>query len=60
MPGTRSPNLTLLPDLAAGLREMRRVTHGPIVILSCDPALVEAFWGHLKVCTLNRAKLDEA
>lgn len=31
-------------DLAAGLREMRRVTHGPIVILSCDPALVEAFW----------------
>ncbi|WP_449255530.1 class I SAM-dependent methyltransferase [Bosea sp. (in: a-proteobacteria)] len=31
-------------DLDAGLREMRRVTRGPVVILSCDPALVEAFW----------------
>jgi SAM-dependent methyltransferase len=31
-------------DLEAGLREMRRVTRGPVVILSCDPALVEAFW----------------
>jgi SAM-dependent methyltransferase len=31
-------------DLDAGLREMRRVTRGPVVILSCDPTLVEAFW----------------
>ena len=31
-------------DLGAGLREMRRVTRGPVVILSCDPELVEAFW----------------
>lgn len=31
-------------DLDAGLREMRRVTRGPVVILSCDPDLVEAFW----------------
>lgn len=31
-------------DLEAGLREVRRVTRGPVVILSCDPELVEAFW----------------
>jgi SAM-dependent methyltransferase len=31
-------------DLAAGLREMRRVTRGPLVILSCDPDLVRDFW----------------
>jgi SAM-dependent methyltransferase len=31
-------------DLGAGLREMRRVTRGPIVILTCDPALVRRFW----------------
>lgn len=31
-------------DLDAGLREMRRVTRGPVVILSCDPELVQAFW----------------
>lgn len=31
-------------DLAAGLRELRRVTRGPVVILSCDPALVQEFW----------------
>lgn len=31
-------------DLEAGLREMRRVTRGPVVILSCDPELVQAFW----------------
>lgn len=31
-------------DLDAGLKEMRRVTRGPVVILSCDPELVEAFW----------------
>lgn len=31
-------------DLAAGLAEMRRVTKGPVVILSCDPQLVQGFW----------------
>jgi SAM-dependent methyltransferase len=32
------------PDLASGLREMRRMTRGPIVILTCDPDEVERFW----------------
>jgi SAM-dependent methyltransferase len=27
-----------------GLREMRRVTRGPVIILSCDPELVQRFW----------------
>ena len=31
-------------DLGAGLAEMRRVTRGPVVILSCDPRLVRRFW----------------
>lgn len=31
-------------DVQRGLREMRRVTRGPIVILTCDPREVEAFW----------------
>lgn len=31
-------------DLAAGLSEVRRVTQGPIVILTCDPARVRDFW----------------
>jgi SAM-dependent methyltransferase len=31
-------------DLAAGLAEMRRVTKGPVVILSCDPLQVQRFW----------------
>lgn len=31
-------------DLEAGLTEMRRVTVGPIVILTCDPLLVRRFW----------------
>jgi SAM-dependent methyltransferase len=31
-------------DLPAGLREMRRVTRGPVVILTCDPNDVERFW----------------
>ena len=31
-------------DLWAGLREMRRVTRGPILILSCDPALLYRSW----------------
>jgi len=30
--------------LAAGLGEMRRVTRGPVVILTCDPLLVRRFW----------------
>ena len=32
------------PDAAAGLREMRRVTRGPVVILSADPKRVPLFW----------------
>jgi hypothetical protein len=31
-------------DVHAGLREMRRVTKGPVVILTCDPTLVDEFW----------------
>lgn len=31
-------------DLAAGLREVRRVTRGPVVLLTCDPDLLERFW----------------
>jgi SAM-dependent methyltransferase len=31
-------------DLTAGLREMRRVTRGPVVVLTCDPDLVRDFW----------------
>jgi hypothetical protein len=31
-------------DLKAGLLEMRRVTTGPIVVLTCDPARVPDFW----------------
>ncbi|MFF1777312.1 methyltransferase domain-containing protein [Streptomyces virginiae] len=31
-------------DVPAGLREMRRVTRGPVVILTCDPAVVRDFW----------------
>ena len=30
--------------LERGLAEMRRVTRGPVVILTCDPMLVERFW----------------
>lgn len=32
------------PDLEAGLREARRVTRGPIALLTCDPALLDRFW----------------
>ena len=31
-------------DLAAGLREMRRVSRGPVLVLSCDPDLLDRFW----------------
>ena len=31
-------------DLSAGLTEIRRVTRGPVVILTCDPDLVRDFW----------------
>ncbi|HMH58882.1 MAG TPA: class I SAM-dependent methyltransferase [Galbitalea sp.] len=31
-------------DVEAGLAEMRRVTRGPVVILSCDPELIEQSW----------------
>ncbi|MFT4233928.1 MAG: class I SAM-dependent methyltransferase [Microbacterium sp.] len=31
-------------DLDAGLRELRRVTRGPVLLLTCDPALLHRFW----------------
>ncbi|HLK96529.1 MAG TPA: methyltransferase domain-containing protein, partial [Hymenobacter sp.] len=31
-------------DLEKGLAEMRRVTRGPVVLLVCDPALMEDYW----------------
>ena len=31
-------------NLAAGLREVRRVTRGPVVVLTCDPDLLDQFW----------------
>lgn len=31
-------------DLAAGLAEMRRVTRGPVLILSCDPQALDRSW----------------
>ncbi|WP_109472355.1 class I SAM-dependent methyltransferase [Ornithinimicrobium cavernae] len=31
-------------DLSAGLREVRRVTRGPVVVLTCDPDLLDRFW----------------
>lgn len=31
-------------DPAGGLAEMRRVTRGPVVILTCDPGLLPRFW----------------
>ncbi|KUL38407.1 ubiquinone biosynthesis protein [Streptomyces sp. NRRL F-4489] len=34
------------PDPAAGLRELRRVTRGPVAVLTCDPDRVRDFWLH--------------
>ena len=31
-------------DLQAGLQEMRRVTRGPALILTCDPDALDRFW----------------
>lgn len=31
-------------DVGRGLAEMRRVTRGPLIVLTCDPQLVERFW----------------
>lgn len=31
-------------DLQAGLQEMRRVTRGPVLILTCDPNTLDGFW----------------
>jgi SAM-dependent methyltransferase len=31
-------------DLQRGLEEMRRVAHGPVVILTFDPAVLDHFW----------------
>jgi SAM-dependent methyltransferase len=32
------------PDLEGGLRELRRVARGPVVILTWDPATIHDFW----------------
>jgi SAM-dependent methyltransferase len=32
------------PDLNKGLSEMRRVTRGPVVVLTCDPAALHNSW----------------
>ncbi|WP_427886921.1 class I SAM-dependent methyltransferase [Kribbella sp. GL6] len=32
--------------LNAGLAEVRRVTRGPVVVLTCDPAALRKFWLH--------------
>ncbi len=32
------------PDLGAGLAEMRRVTRGPVLLLSCDPEVIKQCW----------------
>jgi SAM-dependent methyltransferase len=31
-------------DFRRGLREMRRVTRGPVLVLTCDPTLVSRYW----------------
>jgi hypothetical protein len=31
-------------DLSAGLKELRRVTRGPVVIMSCEPTELDRFW----------------
>lgn len=31
-------------DLAGGLAEVRRVTRGPVVFLTCDPTLLRTYW----------------
>lgn len=31
-------------DLDAGLRQLRRVTRGPVAVLTCDPQLLDRFW----------------
>ena len=31
-------------DLRAGLRELRRVTRGPVVIMTCEPSELDRFW----------------
>ena len=36
-------------DLEAGLTEMRRVTRGPVVLLTCDPARVRDFWQYVPI-----------
>ncbi len=33
-------------DLASGLAEVRRVTRGPVALLTCDPARLRTYWLH--------------
>jgi SAM-dependent methyltransferase len=32
------------PKLDAGLKQMRRVTRGPVVVMTCDPDTLDRFW----------------
>jgi SAM-dependent methyltransferase len=32
------------PDIAKGLQEMRRVTQGPVVVMTFDPDVTDVFW----------------
>ena len=32
------------PDIGRGLKELRRVSHGPVVVMSFDPDQLEHFW----------------
>ena len=43
-------------DAHAGLREVCRVTGGPVVILTCDPDLLRRFWLHEYVPELIHAE----
>jgi hypothetical protein len=44
------------PDLRAGLAEMRRVTRGPVVVMTCDPAALGGFWLHAYAPEVTRVE----
>jgi SAM-dependent methyltransferase len=43
--------------LERGLRELRRVTRGTVIVLSCDPDLVQSFWLNRYAPEVLRAEL---
>lgn len=50
------------PDLAAGLRELRRVTRGPVVVLTFDASLIGEYWlaAYLpELVTIDGARMPE-